>query len=633
MPVRPQCSDVDERYYSLQSSEQPTELTICEDTIIGDLDTSTPVSSPGLGLRSPGPLEKSNTICIESLPSSPSDDGPGYQEEIDVKVAVLYILIQYFLLQEYHLKSQSASTTPFSRSSSSAENYPDSQLEQGDNLEDQEENGESHINCTEGSEITEIEGNQTQESHENSQKRKRDDQEDAGRGDDDDQRSNKKRSKKKDLNSLGSRLACPFAKGNPSSHPSCALIGRQDLAGVKEHLKRNHFDKKLPPAIRACKTWDRVFRVCIPDWDHRNPIPSPYLNIGYEILRPVTGVPLPTAGNFALGCETPQHLSLNNTTRGNITSPTAGPAFNGVITTSQAPSTINQPPASGGFEEGLVHTDNPYFTQPLPEESQNAMGNTQIQNNLEPVYQPALTGQFGFSQALNEWIKPRAAPHMAWPPGPEFAEAFNSMPQYLLNYGVDMNLPPAELFPVLQNELNIPNTDLPYPGTLPNNPPLGAAFPPTPSLRTDPPASFVSPNSSACTPSLTQSRSDGSSVTALSTPPAPRNEPGSNRYTLMVARKHPISGSTEVQGPKQFDFDSYENFKMCFESWILATFTDPLFSWETMEFVGADPEVTSRLSDVTQVLMDIRMYHMRYRTTNATLLLVSKDKGKQKASP
>ncbi|KAF3165527.1 hypothetical protein TWF225_002168 [Orbilia oligospora] len=623
---------IDEGYQSLQ----PSEVLSCtyEDSRIGDINTPRPRPPPDPETNLSEPPEVSDPIYEIKLPPSTEENDSGYQEEKAVKVAALYILIQYFLLREYHLKSQSASTTPFSRPPSSAENYSDSQSEQCDDLEDQGDSGRKCDSYTESSaETAGIESRQTQESRVNPHKRKRDDQEEGGREDEDDQGPNKKRSKNVDLNSLGSRLACPFAKGRPSSHLACALIGRQDLAGVKEHLKRNHFEKKLPPEIRACRRWDQVFRVCITDWDDRNPIPSPYLSIGFEILRPVIGLPLPVTENLTVSCETPRQTGINSMTHVNTTSPTAGQAFSGTTIAPHVPSTVNQPPAGEGLE-GIVQAENPYFPQPLSGEPQNsiAVGDTSVQNNPELPYQPNLAGQFEFPQEFNEWVKPRADPHIPWPPGPEFAEAFDGVPQYLLgNYGIDMNLAPADLYPVLKTELNIPPTLSSYYGTAPSNAPPGAVFPPTPNPGINSSASFVSPNSSAYTPSITQSMPSVSTVTAISTPSAPRNEPISNRYTLLVARKHPVSDSAEPHGPKQFDFDSYETFLQFFEPWILATFIDPLFSWETMEFLGANPEITSRLSDINQVLMDIRMHHSRYRTTEATLLLVSKDKGKQKA--
>ncbi|KAK6333103.1 hypothetical protein TWF718_010926 [Orbilia javanica] len=160
------------------------------------------------------------------------DDDSGEGEETLVKLTAIYILIHYFLLHEYHLKSLSASTSPLSRSFSGSES--DSRIEQCSNLEDQTENGENYSDYTGESRVANIESNKGQESGRNIQGRKRDSQEDGGKENEDDRRPNKRRIRPTDdLNSLGYHLACPFAKGIPSKYPACALIGRQDLAGVK----------------------------------------------------------------------------------------------------------------------------------------------------------------------------------------------------------------------------------------------------------------------------------------------------------------------------------------------------------------------------------------------------------------
>ncbi|KAK6527159.1 hypothetical protein TWF281_010352 [Arthrobotrys megalospora] len=612
-------------------------------------NVGSPVSNSLLP-ASPEASKVSTLTATEHIPSNDDEDS-GYREETAVKVQVLYILIQFFLLREYHLKSQSASTTPFSRSSSSAENYPDIQSEECENLDDQEgSNGGSYNQCAGNSNSGCIgsQGSQTQKSRDNPRKRKKNDQEDRDKGEDgdgDDQRPNKKRSKHVDLNSLNSRLACPFAKGKPSHYLGCALIGRQDLPGVKEHLKRNHFNGTLPPEIRRCNTWELVFMVCNPDWDPKNPIPSRYLDIGFQLVQTVTGVPWPVE-TLPVDCQTPQNLNNpaqdmgNLVNRNTLVDNTTLPPLPSSATPSQS--------VGGGVGAGITQTGSPSTIQATNDESHNAvhlantsgLENTNTQYNLEPIYQPGQVGQFALPQALNNWIKPRAAPHLSWPAGDEFAGDFNAVPDYLLNtYGFDMNMPPAELYPRLQNALNIPdanNTTVPLPAPIwfPNNPTPSIAPPPaaTPMVNGSA-APYVSPSISAYTPGLTQNTSDMSTITPFSTPSQPRSGSTSNQYTLIVARKHPVPGSLEGQAPKQFDFDSYENFRICFEAWVLSTFTDPPFSWETMEFLGADPEIDARLSSVDEVCMNIRMWHIRHRTSDATLYLVWKDKGKQKASP
>ncbi|KAK6334788.1 hypothetical protein TWF718_010233 [Orbilia javanica] len=76
---------------------------------------------------------------------------------------------------------------------------------------------------------------------------------------------------------LGRRLACPLAKGDPAKHPSCSRINRQNLAGIKEHLKRTHHKGTLPGDIKAVKTWFAVFDILFPQWG--GPRPSPYCDV------------------------------------------------------------------------------------------------------------------------------------------------------------------------------------------------------------------------------------------------------------------------------------------------------------------------------------------------------------------
>ncbi|KAK6507846.1 hypothetical protein TWF481_006268 [Arthrobotrys musiformis] len=64
-------------------------------------------------------------------------------------------------------------------------------------------------------------------------RRKRDRGEGNDEGEDEDPSPPQKRPKKKDLISLGGKLACPFAKGDPDNHQQCLAIGRQNLSGIK----------------------------------------------------------------------------------------------------------------------------------------------------------------------------------------------------------------------------------------------------------------------------------------------------------------------------------------------------------------------------------------------------------------
>ncbi|KAK6531834.1 hypothetical protein TWF694_002999 [Orbilia ellipsospora] len=120
-------------------------------------------------------------------------------------------------------------------------------------------------------------------------KKKREDEEsDESEGNN---RKNPRNRRPSNLRSLGRRYACPFAKAEPDTNVTCWTINRQNLAGVKEHLKRFHFGGLLPSDIRAARTWDEVFDVIAPDWGNR-PRPSPYVDMLDIFQRSVRQSPL-----------------------------------------------------------------------------------------------------------------------------------------------------------------------------------------------------------------------------------------------------------------------------------------------------------------------------------------------------
>ncbi|KAK6514784.1 hypothetical protein TWF506_007145 [Arthrobotrys conoides] len=49
-------------------------------------------------------------------------------------------------------------------------------------------------------------------------------------------------------------LGCPLYKLYPALYPQCSRIGRKNLSGIKEHLRRNHFKDDTPEAMFKNKT-------------------------------------------------------------------------------------------------------------------------------------------------------------------------------------------------------------------------------------------------------------------------------------------------------------------------------------------------------------------------------------------
>ncbi|EPS41129.1 hypothetical protein H072_4947 [Dactylellina haptotyla CBS 200.50] len=62
----------------------------------------------------------------------------------------------------------------------------------------------------------------------------------------------------------GGPYGCPFAIAFPDENHACQYINRQNISGLKEHLRRNHklLVKECPELLKA-RTWDEVYEVCI----------------------------------------------------------------------------------------------------------------------------------------------------------------------------------------------------------------------------------------------------------------------------------------------------------------------------------------------------------------------------------
>ncbi|KAF3316812.1 hypothetical protein TWF173_001476 [Orbilia oligospora] len=114
---------------------------------------------------------------------------------------------------------------------------------------------------------------------------------------------------------LDKQLACPIAKAspNPGTH-RCRLINRQNLPGIREHLKRNHFGGKLPEEIHMARTWDDIFRACNPGWDSRIPIPDPYIGsiMGSTVTQIIEQLDIIEESQATTGTPQQNDRSFNN---------------------------------------------------------------------------------------------------------------------------------------------------------------------------------------------------------------------------------------------------------------------------------------------------------------------------------
>ncbi|KAF3921033.1 hypothetical protein AA313_de0201410 [Arthrobotrys entomopaga] len=70
------------------------------------------------------------------------------------------------------------------------------------------------------------------------------------------------------------KFRCPFGSTRRNAYRSCYSVQQPDLPRVKLHLKNTHFKGSLPRALKIADNWDKLFKLCIPDW--RDDIPSPF---------------------------------------------------------------------------------------------------------------------------------------------------------------------------------------------------------------------------------------------------------------------------------------------------------------------------------------------------------------------
>ncbi|KAF3924404.1 hypothetical protein AA313_de0205690 [Arthrobotrys entomopaga] len=278
------------------------------------------------------------------------------------------------------------------------------------------------------------------------------------------------------LRSLGRRYACPFAKAEPDTNVTCWTINRQNLAGVKEHLKRFHFGGLLPSDIRAARTWDEVFDVIAPDWGNR-PRPSPYVDMLDIFQRSVRQSPLvsnstssapslapesalsPTAGWATLPLQQPHTtspgLSINPQTTtglgdfGQLSPDTLGPGAYGMgllYPSGQQPfqrASRSATPASasvGGFDNyGGLHN------QPVNTTSLSGLNLPTTTQSFNPM--PSLGSSLGSSLPFGGFISQLAAPHFTNVSAQELSNQFAQSNEFFFNeFGIDTRQPASQLF-------------------------------------------------------------------------------------------------------------------------------------------------------------------------------------------
>ncbi|EPS38998.1 hypothetical protein H072_7234 [Dactylellina haptotyla CBS 200.50] len=328
-------------------------------------------------------------------------------------------------------------------------------------------------------------------------KKKRPQEDDSDESEGKDRRGPNRR-RRGDLRSLGRRFACPFAKAEPDHHVTCWTINRQNLAGVKEHLKRFHCGGTLPSDIRAARTWDEVFDVIAPDWGNK-PRPSPYvdmLDIFQRSVRPPPSNPGSSAASVAYGSmdglASPQQQWTQYTTGPSINTGIQPTAFSpdlqqlspdalnaGAYNMSLGPNLL-YPNAQQNFRQ-VGRADTPgsasaagfegvnyaaLQNQPINTTSLSALNLQATSHALSPV------AGLGSNLPFDDFINQLAAPHFTGISTQELNDQYTRSGEFYWNeYGLDMTQPAGTLFTgimdIMEPVASIPGLAPVYEGSSP----------------------------------------------------------------------------------------------------------------------------------------------------------------------
>ncbi|EPS39670.1 hypothetical protein H072_6519 [Dactylellina haptotyla CBS 200.50] len=519
----------------------------------------------------------------------------GIEEETTVKIRAIYILIQLMIIREMGRKYRNHSSEQGSYSSSldgiSVQNESvDSASEDSINTGNTGKKHSHDVVDNTPQPGNDSIGNQRQGSSDRqswSKKRKRGEDGDGDEEDDDKNRKRDcpdRRTRWNKMMSLGLLLACPFAKGHPTSHLGCLTIGRKDLAGIKEHLRRKHFQNTLPDNIRASRSWNDVFYCCFPEWQPMEPPCS--------ILR------LETTFEFITRFATPGTNS-------------------------------NMAP-----DIPLSHLPN--FTS---EEHSDPSSEVATSFNMTEDFGRRTGGRTAnnipLPDSLNGFFTAIAEPHMSWPPQAALEHQFNETPGYIQNnYGYDLTRPSREVSALLSGAglgtnpffQSINSHHSQYLGgadmcsKYPSDSGTGIQF-------------SHNSNSSAASitntlPSMVYSSSQPTELTTDTPDPiCIANEPKS-KYTLIVSRS-PEVDTSETKGVKKYQFENFDEFRGGFDIWLERSFHEPPFSWETMALRNEIRK--SLLTNVDKVAEELDFWYLSNETTRAAFSLVMKDQGKRGA--
>ncbi|KAK6507512.1 hypothetical protein TWF481_005943 [Arthrobotrys musiformis] len=508
------------------------------------------------------------------------------------------------------------------------------------------------------------------------------DDNDEGDGGNQPPRKQRKLSKK----ALNGQLACPFAKAEPALYLRCITIGRKDLSGVKEHLRRNHFNNTTPPDLLAAGTWNRMFQFCYPERDPQS-YPSPYVDVA-EIFYNVliwSRLSRRAQQDIALSYQRANNPNLSVNVAGLVTivpeiEEVGNPALTRTTLGEARNETTSAPPASNPIVEstwkdafGCHHNQPGNFATTNDDfaETSSLCSATRLEgrsfdiigSSVPSAYRQGTQGQgvdlwggdIGYSPGLAAAISEMAGPHFTSPLLPEGVQIQSAEFSNFLDteFGIPPSLPPEEKYKLVVSSIDTDGIFDPTTGyTMPSAPfepfNISSTIFPDPQLGVYEaqtqipfcPVSITFPeapqiHSSGSEPECRSSSTTDSQALSLPSPKAiPRqqcaNNTGSGNNLLLVSRRPVNPNSVEGQGYKRYRFEGFDDFRENFEAWLALEFIDPMFDWATMEFYNDNRG--AHLTNVEEVIDDLEGSFTHYRSTKASLYLVMKDKGKQKAN-
>ncbi|KAK6333101.1 hypothetical protein TWF718_010924 [Orbilia javanica] len=440
-------------------------------------------------------------------------------------------------------------------------------------------------------------------------------------------------------------LACPFAKGDldRNEHACCLFIRRKNLSGIKEHLKRNHFENKLPNAIREAQTWEDLFDICNPHW-HPTERPSPYIETISR--RSVAGSSKSSASSVKSNqwedCSTSTPLDCQKIQNGpELHSPLFDPRNDNGL-----PRTTNQDTPTNTHTGRHHHYNIGPLSPTSYRRSSNQESFPELEEEEEIVNPPNHLWleqriPLGPSHTSNLNLNAtQSVPAQAY--GQQgFFQSELGVEHHNLEEGIQSAAPPSidnsrkpfEDPPHLeyQNFFDLESYEkdsAPWSG---NNPVVQATGPFQHASMSS--TLFLNKNKKSLQPSLTigqpldqqEPKSKPRGDLAKSTKSSNRacDRPKRKRYLLLVKRipRNPLS--QESKSPHRFNFEDFDEFHAKFESWLQHVFTDPPFSWENMMLF--DDKEKTELESVEEVAGNLEHSFIHYRSDDAALYLVSRN--------